>query len=40
MSGGSQIGTCDECGFEERRVVDYSVPLLLDWKDGDRTNHL
>ena len=31
---------CDECGFEERRVVDYSVPLLLDWKDGDRTNHL
>ena len=31
---------CDECGFDERRVVDYSVPLLLDWIDSDRTNHV
>ena len=31
---------CSECGFEERRIVDYSVPLLLDWIDGDKTNHL
>tara|TARA_Y100000310_G_C20461124_1_gene705421 strand:- start:83 stop:604 length:522 start_codon:yes stop_codon:yes gene_type:complete len=30
---------CDSCGFCERRVNDYSVPLLLDWIDGDRTNH-
>ena len=30
---------CARCGFEERRVFDYSVPLLLDWIDGDMTNH-
>ena len=30
---------CDSCGYCERRVSDYSVPLLLDWIDGDRTNH-
>ena len=30
---------CDCCGFDERRVLDYTVPLLLDWIDGDPTNH-
>lgn len=30
---------CARCGFEERRVLDYSTPLLLDWMDGDNTNH-
>ena len=30
---------CDNCKFQERRVVDYTVPLLLDHMDGDRTNH-
>ena len=30
---------CENCGFQERRVVDYTVPLLLDHMDGDRTNH-
>jgi len=30
---------CDSCGFCERRISDYTVPLLLDWEDGDRTNH-
>ena len=30
---------CECCGFEERRVTDYTVPLLLDWIDGDPTNH-
>ena len=29
---------CSLCGFSERRVHDYSVPLLLDFKDGDRSN--
>jgi len=32
--------TCESCGFCERRINDYSIPLLLDWIDGDRTNHL
>ena len=31
---------CDSCGYCDRRVNDYTVPLLLDWMDGDRTNHL
>ena len=30
---------CDNCNFCERRVVDYTIPLLLDHMDGDRTNH-
>ena len=30
---------CSSCGFEERRITDLSVPLLLDHKDGDTTNH-
>ena len=31
---------CDICGFDERRITDYTVPLILDWIDGDNTNHL
>jgi hypothetical protein len=31
---------CDVCGYEQRRPFDYTVPLLLDWIDGDKTNHL
>ena len=30
---------CDHCGFCERRLTDYTVPLLLEHIDGDRTNH-
>lgn len=30
---------CDHCGFEERRITDGCVPLVLIWKDGDFTNH-
>ena len=30
---------CDCCGFEERRITDYSVPLLLDHLNGDRGDH-
>ncbi len=29
---------CDTCGFEERRIGDYRVPLVIDYLDGDRTN--
>jgi hypothetical protein len=29
---------CNLCGFEERRLVDNKMPLLLDHKDGDREN--
>lgn len=30
---------CACCGFDERRITDYTVPLRLDWMDGDKTNH-
>jgi hypothetical protein len=30
---------CNSCGFDERRVTDFTIPLLLDHTDGDRTNH-
>ena len=29
---------CACCGFEERRAVDYSVPLMLDFIDGNNQN--
>ena len=30
---------CDLCGFEEKRVTDLKVPLVLCFKDGDRRNY-
>ena len=27
---------CNSCGFEERRVTDHKVPLVLDFIDGNR----
>ena len=29
---------CNSCGFNERRVVDYKVPLILNFKDGNKKN--
>jgi len=29
---------CELCGFEERRITDFQVPLLLSFKDGNRKN--
>ena len=31
---------CDVCSFDERRMTDYTIPLMLDWIDGDKTNHM
>jgi len=31
---------CCNCGFEERRITDHKVPLVLDFMDGNRKNHL
>lgn len=30
---------CEMCGYRERRVVDGKIPLLLNFEDGDSTNH-
>ncbi len=29
---------CNSCGFNERRVVDYKVPLILNFIDGNQKN--
>lgn len=31
---------CYTCGFNERRVTDYKIPLLLNFKDGNKSNYL
>jgi hypothetical protein len=31
---------CYTCGFSERRVTDYKIPLLLNFKDGSKCNYL
>ena len=30
--------SCDICGFREKRVTDNRVPLLLDWRNGDKVD--
>lgn len=30
---------CSNCGFDERRITDYRVPITLDFLDGNRKNH-
>jgi hypothetical protein len=30
---------CSICGFSERRITDYRVPLVLVFDDGDKHNH-
>lgn len=30
---------CSLCKFKERRIVDFKMPLILIFKDSDRTNH-
>lgn len=30
---------CSLCGFDERRITDFKIPLMMIFKDGDSTNH-
>ena len=30
---------CGNCGFSERRVTDYKVPLILNFKDKNKLNY-
>ena len=39
LNNGYMLEKCNCCGFEERRVTDHKVPLVLDFIDGDRKNH-
>lgn len=39
IRAGVVLEECAICGFSERRVLDYTVPLVLEFIDGDKTNH-
>lgn len=39
ISEGAMDERCHICGFDERRISDYSVPLVLTWKNGDKKDH-
>ena len=30
---------CSRCGMNERRVVDYKMPLILSFRDGNKANY-
>jgi len=38
LNGGYMEEKCSNCGFCERRIIDYKVPLILDFIDADRKN--
>ncbi len=38
VSEGHLKEECIKCGFNERRVMDYKMPLLLYFKDGNKKN--
>ena len=39
LSEGFLEEKCNQCGFSERRVLDYKTPLLLHFKDGNKKNY-
>jgi hypothetical protein len=36
---GYLLEECSVCGFQERRVIDYKMPLLLHFKDNNKSNY-
>ena len=39
IEGGYLKEECNQCGFNERRVLDYKIPLLLHFKNGNKQNY-
>jgi hypothetical protein len=39
LLGGYFPEECAVCGFDERRLTDHRVPLIMDFVDGDVHNH-
>ena len=39
VTEGYLLEECNQCGFHERRVLDYKIPLLLHFKDGNKKNY-
>lgn len=38
IARGELVEQCDLCGFNERRITDNKIPLILLHKDGDKSN--
>jgi hypothetical protein len=39
ITEGYLLEECGSCGFHERRVLDYKMPLLLHFKDNNKKNY-
>ena len=38
LSEAKLVEVCDRCGFAERRVTDQKIPVILNFKDGNKKN--
>lgn len=39
ITEGYLVEECNMCGFNERRITDYKIPLLLNFKDENKCNY-
>ncbi len=40
IRSGTKKAECENCGFNEHRITDQKMPLLISFKDGNEHNHL
>jgi hypothetical protein len=40
IRSGIKEAKCENCGFDERRITDQKMPLLISFKDGNEKNHI
>jgi hypothetical protein len=40
IRSGTKKAECDRCHFNEHRITDQKMPLLINFKDGNEKNHL
>ena len=38
LSEGKLVEVCDKCNFAERRITDQKIPVILNFKDGNKKN--
>lgn len=38
LSEGKLVEICSSCGFSERRITDQKIPVILNFKDGNKKN--
>lgn len=40
IKSGTKKAECENCGFNEHRITDQKIPLLISFKDSNEHNHL